>query len=82
MEDWIRSINRTKDALSRLSSDVLKMAAEEEQEAGKKDKKKASLKSLQPLTRLRNSKQDIINAKSNPTETFIEDKLNDIFEDY
>ena len=42
-------------------------------------RKPMNLKSFQPVTRLRKSKEDIIKAKENPELTFIMDKISDIF---
>ena len=38
------------------------------------------MKSLQPVTRLRENEEEIKEANENPEITFIVDKLNDIFE--
>jgi len=46
---------------------------------GKEEGEKRSLKSMQPVTRIRKNKAEIERAKANPEITFIEDKLKDIF---
>jgi hypothetical protein len=45
----------------------------------KPKEEKRSLKSMQPMTRIRKDKGEIEKAKANPEITFIEDTLKDIF---
>jgi len=83
---YIEDISRN---LGVLINDVRRMAvnvenkqkeevSQSEDELQKKPKQ-FSMKSFQPVTRLRKNKKEIEDAKQNPELTFINDKLKDIF---
>lgn len=74
-EKLSNSFQRKAEALNVLISDV------EAMQQGIAKNKPFSRRSLEPMTRLRNSKEELDKAKANPNEQFIEDKINDIFGD-
>ena len=78
MDDLVEYFEKASADLKTLSNDLKKMAAHKDKK-NKGEESKLSTKSLQPMTRLRKSKEDIIIANENPELAFVEDKLNDIF---
>ena len=91
MSDLVKHFEDIASGLQMLSEDIRRMAENKKasQKASQKDDKKddqqpkksvrvLKMKSLQPVTRLRANKQEIIKAKENPELTYIADKIKDI----
>jgi hypothetical protein len=93
MEELVKYYSKIARGLDELSGDIGRMIVnlkqkeeeetgkEEEKEGEKKEKRTLSLKSFQPMTRIRASKKEIIEANENKETTFILDKLGDIFKE-
>jgi len=88
MEELIQYLNKVTRGLNDLKHDVAKIIIKTKNEDDTKkgikspnDKKAISLKSFQPMTRIRASKEDAVNASKNKDTTFIVDTLEDIFGD-
>jgi hypothetical protein len=89
MSDLVNHFVDIAEGLKMLSEDVRRMAENkkasskdnkkyDDQEQPKKSVKLLKMKSLQPVTRIRANKEEIIKAKENPELTYISDKLKDI----
>lgn len=60
-----------------LSQDIDRMLKNKKE--GCPEDKPVNLKSFQPITKIRASKQDAIKAKQNPEVTFVMDRISEIF---
>jgi len=81
MSDFEKYLGKLAEDLGTLATDMGKIAAKRKEEGGKEpDKKGLSLKSIQPVTKIYKSKEDLESAKQNPDYDFIMKQLEKIFE--
>jgi len=82
MDDLVKYFDKMAQDLGILAGDVERIIANKKEEgSGKKeeDKKKMSMKSMQPVTRFHKNKEELIEAQKNPDLDFINSKIEDIF---
>lgn len=76
-----RKFDQTNTLISDMESMMQKMKNEKEEKDKKdqKDKKQYSRQTVEPMTRLRETEEDVAKAKENPEMQFVVDRINDIF---
>ena len=67
-----KSLKSKSEAMSTLIQDI------ESMKEGKKNKKPYSRRTVEPMTRIRSTVEELETAKANPDEQFVKDRLHDI----
>jgi len=78
MSDLFEYFEEMGNKIKGVQTDILATIVKLEEE-GKSDKRVISKNSIEPVTRLRSSVNEVNDAKENPEIQFIKDSINDIF---
>lgn len=79
MKDIIDSLASFAQVLRKKAEDLNTLINDmESMKVGIKEKKPYSRQTIEPMTRLRQSKKELETAKADPDEQFIKDRVNDI----